>query len=189
MSHYQVTALWSGWSGAPGYTRMRFTADSGVDVQADATAMQAWFSAVRLFIPSTISISWDGAAPIFDENGNLTEEDTYTPPAPVQGGLATGTGYSAATGFVVDWMTSSFRNNRRVRGRTFLVPAVGFQLDGTVLDANRTTVTNASNTLVGAAPMIVWSRPPTGATTGGAESPVESAVVPDKAAVMRSRRD
>lgn len=189
LTHFQITATWTGFKGAPGYTRLRFTSNSGASADDCANAMRTWFAACAAYIPNTIRINWDGNAPIFDENGNLVDVNVYTPPATVSG--STAVQYPGPAGAVVDWLTSSFRNNRRVRGRSFLVPLGNcYDTDGSLQGTALSALQNAGNALVGAGVgMIVWSRPAPGSISGGAESPVMNALVPDFTTVLRSRRD
>jgi hypothetical protein len=187
MAFTRLTALWQGAAGLPGYTRMRF--DGSLDASAAATAagrMRAFFAAFTLRIPTPVNITWDGVAQIFDTTGTLTGQVNYTPPALVQG--ASGDPYSAPSGFVVNWLTGAIFDGHQVRGRTFLVP-----LTGAAFSADGTPATNALTEVRGAATALVAGTPPL-VIFGGKDGAFVTATVtgsnvPDRAAVLRSRRD
>jgi hypothetical protein len=93
-------------------------------------------------------------------------------------------------------------NFRRVRGRTFIVPIGGASLagDGTLDATKQGNIQSAANTLVASAAatvqLVIWSRPfPGDPNNGGSfardgsSHPVKSALVRDKVAMLRSRRD
>jgi len=104
---------------------------------------------------------------------------------------STGTGpFPSAVGARVKWATSGVRNNRRVRGSTFICPLTNscFQSDGTI----DTTVLTAMNTIASGlftalgGDMRIYSRPVAGA--GGQASVVTGGLIPDKVSWLRSRR-
>lgn len=156
-----------------------------------ATAVAGFFSGIATALPSSVSISMQPTIDTLDEtNGALVgQQDIEVPPSVSGGGT---NNYSAASGAVVNWLTTAYRNGRRVRGRTFLVP-----LSSTVYDSNGdlssgflTDIREAAEGLVSAPDttgMVVWSRPRGGA--GGDINPVTGVSVPDLGAVLRSRRD
>lgn len=199
----RITALWSGFTGAPGYSNFHFATDPGffdgglfgdaeqVAAQAAADRVRAAFQAARSFIPQGVNVNIESEAEVLDsDTGEIVgfgevEADTVT-------GLGGAGGWSAASGAVVNWRTNDYRFGRRIRGRTFLVPLAGgaYQADGTLSGDGRTAVQEFGTTMVagGAAPEFgVWSRPRDGA--GGVFATVTSSNVPDMAAVLRSRRD
>jgi hypothetical protein len=87
------------------------------------------------------------------------------------------------------WRTSGLRHGRRVQGSTFIVPlALGsYQSDGTLVDANVTTIRNAAQTLLGSQALQILSKATPG-TSDGQANPVISVTVPDKVSWLRSRR-
>ena len=104
----------------------------------------------------------------------------------------TGVGaYTAPSGCVINWRTAGVVDGRRLRGRSFMVPLHGgaYDSDGTISAAALTSLRTALATFqAAAAPVLqVWSRPLDGA--GGSNHTVTSADIPDKAAILRSRRD
>jgi hypothetical protein len=105
-------------------------------------------------------------------------------------GLAAGK-YSAASGYMVHWLTGSFLNGRQVRGKTFFVPidAGSYDTNGTLDNTTRTNIQTAANTLVATNQLLCWHRPTEAAPASGHAYPITSALVPDKVAILRSRRD
>lgn len=188
MPFTRITALWTGAAGLPGFSRFRFdTAMTGAEAAAAASRVRAFFEAIKTSIPSGISITFDGVATVFSDVGVQTGIVAYTPPANVSGGAA-GT-YSAPAGGVINWLTGLFHGGRQIRGRTFLVPlgSGAFQSDGTIATATLSAVLTAGNALLGGGPpMIVFSNDGAGFT---AVTPVTGCNMPDRAAVLRSRRD
>jgi hypothetical protein len=138
--------------------------------------------------------------------GTVTEELTsreITPTFTTVTGLGTGSAMQALA-IVVTWRTTIAA--RRGRGRTFVGPVATsvMQSDGTITDANRTTVQNAANALVTSS--VGWGSGAVGvygynaAKMPGKENPrdpndgrvlrdVTGAQIRDLFGVLRSRRD
>lgn len=111
--------------------------------------------------------------------------------------------YAAPTGWVADWTTATIADGKRIRGRTYMVPASSnvFSLDGsiddTILAEFRFDCDKFQKATVGN--LAVWHRPRLArvadathkalAAHAGSHALVTGSTVPDKAAVMRSRRD
>lgn len=193
MAITRITAQWSGFRGAPGYSNFFFD-DAFLDpdaAAAAAVAVQAFFNEMRSLFPPTLNINIQPTADIIDEaSGQITSVVDFPAPGSVVGN---GVGnYSAATGAVVNWNTGDYINGRRVRGRTFLVPLdnTAFDVNGDINSSSLGTLRTAAEELVTAtldAPLAVWHRPVGGA--GGSSHVVSSSTVPDLGAVLRSRRD
>jgi hypothetical protein len=188
MAYTRITALWTGAAGLPGYTRLKFMGDlDAAGATSAAARMRTFFDAIKSFIPQGITIGFNETAQIFNVQRELTGEVAYTVPATVTGG---GIGnYAAPVGLVVNWITGSFFNGRKVRGRTFIVPAsnTAFFSDGTLQSSTMSTVVTAAQALAAGTPNL-------GITSGNgvdtfALQNVTGASVPDRAAVLRSRRD
>lgn len=188
MAHTRITAIWTGATGLPGYTRMRFAGE--LDAAGAATAagrMRTFFDAVKAYIPSVVSINFAEAAQVYNTARELQAEVGFTPPASVVG---VGSGaFSAPAGMVVNWLTGAVVNGRKVRGRSFMVPLAGaaFATDGTPGPTTVTTFQGAAAALLTGTPALIIA----GGTpeTGSVEASVTGASVPDRAAVLRSRRD
>lgn len=189
----RVTAEWTGFSGAPGYSNFHFIGDGGgYDLAGARSVVHGFFDAMSNSLPNSVEVSINQQGEILDTlTGELTgylDDDTLL--EPVSGGP--NTTYSGATGAVVNWLTGSVRAGRRVRGRTFLVPldALSFDATGTLTNTALENVRSGAELLVDSAPVTgfcVWARPANG--MAGLAAPVTGARVPDLAAVLRSRRD
>lgn len=193
-----VTAVWQGFTGAPGYSRFNFLE------LANPSAVQAAVNAVRslLFVHgqsmlNTWSIGVQSLVQHHDlATGVLTGESTAgTPAAGINGSLAATTVYAGGSGLVVNWITGQFWNGRKVRGRTFIVPAVNvYSSDGTITSGVQSNWQSAGNTFAATSGItpVVWakkfddSNPPK--QLAGAAFTITGTLVPDRAAQLRTRR-
>lgn len=196
----RVTSVWSGFSGAPGYTNLYFgggvdgIVETSVEAGVCATRTRAFFNAMVGLLPSGLQITVLPTVAKLDEgSGDLEDEFTVNPAPTAVVGTAVGN-YAAPAGACVNWRTATIISGRRLRGRTFLVPlsSGAFFSDGTPSTAALTTINAAANELatgpVGLGePLVVWARPTNGA--GGAVGRAVSGNAADKAAILRSRRD
>lgn len=194
---------WSGFTGAPGYSAFYFSTDAGfwdgglIGDSAEAAATSAAgrvhsaFTGILSQLPEDVSLDIEDECLILDSASGETlgfveiEADDF---ASTRG---TG-GYSGPSGAVVNWRTNDYRNGRRIRGRTFLVPLAGsaYQSDGTLTSSALGSLRDFGSSVIGSGgdPQFgVWSRPRDGA--GGVFASAVNSNVPDMAAVLRSRRD
>lgn len=199
---FQVTTEWSGGPGGTGFTNLYFEhSDPPSDGAADACAnVGTFWTAVKVLIPSAYTLTIQPAVKVIEATtGDLDDIIDTTPPAPI---ACSGAGtFAAPAGACVDWLTTTVHGSRRMQGRTFLVPlfSSAFQADGSLLDAYRTTISGAASALIAAAgPTFgVWGRPivadpdatPPVVGRAGLFGAVVSSRVPDKIAVLTSRRD
>lgn len=189
----KITAEWSGFPGAPGYTNLYFMGGGGLitDAQQCADRVRRAFGHLVPLFPTNMNIQINSEVPVIDEStGMITDFRTVTPPTKIGGG-GTG-GYAGPTGAVVTWRTNDLKNGRRIRGRTFLVPLAGsaFEANGSLGGASLLPLRQFADELIGGdldSEFVVWSRPVGGA--GGVAATVTAATIPDMAAVLRSRRD
>lgn len=203
MDMLRVTLRWAGFIGGPGYSNFFFASDAGfwdggiltpdAEVAAQGAALRVADATREIspYIPSDVTFSIEPGVDVLDsdtgEIQGLVDIDSE------QMGIPNGDGgYSAASGAVVNWNTAQYRNGRRVRGRTFLVPLSGnaYESDGTLTDPALGSIRDFASEIIGdgSAPAFgVWSRPRAGA--GGVFAPVTGSSVPDMSAVLRSRRD
>lgn len=195
---FRVVVNWTGFTGGPGFTNLYFrTAGSTAvlldDAQDAVTKVDAWATAISNHLPTSVSVRVDPTVVEMNEqNGQQIGFLPTTAPAAHPGGDSTG--YSAASGACFNWYTSGVRNGRRVRGRTFIVPLGGGKYDssGTLGTTTLTAFNNATATLLAAttkSSMQVWSRPSAKGATDGIAFPIASYTLPDKAAILTSRRD
>lgn len=194
----KVTINWTGFTGAPGYTNLYFrNSTPGVinqtvvdnAISKTHTWIQAWDDA----LPNTVTLTVDPTVDeINDTNGSLVAFWTGTPGSANVGGSTLT--YSAVSGACVNWYTSTVRNGRRIRGRTFMVPigSNGMDTNGTLNNTSRTAWITATGVLTAAsgdARLVVWGRPSAPAATDGVSAEVTSFTIPDKVAYLSSRRD
>lgn len=203
MNILRITAQWSGFPGAPGYSNFFFAADPGffdggiLTPDAEVAATNARdrvgdaFDAISALIPQGVTVETQGEAVILDSDTGESLNSIDIPSLTVDAAINSGATFAGPVGGVVNWRTNDYRFGRRIRGRTFLVPltTLAFEDDGTLLDSSRTRLRAFGTAMIGdGGPAFgVWSRPRAGA--GGVFATVTSASVPDLAAVLRSRRD
>lgn len=194
MALYRVKARWTGFSGAPGYSIFHFndSVDSATYTpDTAAAAVRKFFFDQQSLLPSAVSINVDTAVDVINPaDGKMVDIQNATA-TPTVTGTQTGT-FAAVAGALVHWNTSGVRNGRRVRGKTFMVPlgTVIYQSDGTLNPGSMTTIQTAADNLINdsASALVCYARPSD--TLGpGQQYLVTSARVPDKAVIMRSRRD
>ena len=189
----KVQAVWTGFGGGPGTTTMYAT------VAADLlTPLRAFFNSLIAILPTGLTITLPGIGDIInDADGELTGTwGPVTSPAPVVGtGVAV---YSAPSGVSVQWHTTGIVGGRRVKGRTYLVPWLGLQADGSPSPTSLATLSTALGTYLAASAgnMKIWQRPraasdgpPPVAARAGSSWPVDGSQVGDFMSVLRSRRD
>jgi hypothetical protein len=200
---WQVTWKWAGGIGGAGYSNLYFAATAGdaTEALAAATKSRLLFDGVKSLIASGITITLNGDVRLLeDTTGDLVTIMTVSGPAAVNGGGA-GSTYPAASGGCVDWLTGVVHGKHLMVGRTFIVPmhstaySAGKLASGAITTMG--TAAEACRTASGPA-LGVWGRPravftrPDGtvrpALTGAFASAISSRI-PDKAVVLRSRRD
>jgi hypothetical protein len=195
---YRVKTTWSGMPGAPGVSTMYLNA---TPTAADLTAIRTFFNALVAGLPNTATLQVQGVGDVIsDTNGALSSTWVTTAPGVVTGTSASG--YAGPTGACVHWLTNGIVRRRRVKGTTYIVPSVNqYDANGTLLGAWVTTVSGAAATMFGAmiGKFVVWNRPLYGPRPGpgaerpilesGSSHPVVGSQVPDKAVVLRTRRD
>ena len=194
----RVKVRWSGFIGSPGWSNFYFDTGDGTFYTAEdagpaADRVAAFLQTIRPRFPSAVTwqIQPDVEA-ISASKGELMFVHSAGARAPITGGAAAAS-YSGASGIVVTWRTAGVRNGRRVRGRTFLVPAAtaAYGDDGTIGPTTLEDINAAAAQLINDPSPLklgVWARPSAVGATDGQWHPVTAASVPDMAAVLRSRR-
>lgn len=201
----RVRAALSGWpSGGPGVSTHFFkpglveTMPEYAQLAADRVknsfiaGATLFFSGFRWTVESVVD-------EIDDTNGNVLSSIGVTGSTGV-GGSGTGWG-PTPVGTLVRWETATYivtpgagGGSRRLRGRTFLSPIDVSMLegDGTPSANAITHTTSFANSMRDAGittlQHVIWHRPSPGGTNGES-APTTGAVVPNKYAVLRSRRD
>lgn len=180
--------------GSPGVSTMYL---SDAPVAANLTTIRTFWNALVAGLPNTLSLQVFGSGDIIDDtDGRIAGSWTAAAPAVVAGTSASG--YGAPVGSCVNWLTNGIVAHRHVRGRTFIVPTVNqFEPGGTLLATWITTLTTAASTMMtGLAPLLtIWARPfepkpgDDAPARDGSSHQAIGVSVPDKAIVLRSRRD
>lgn len=187
----RIRVTWTGFIGGPGVSTFYC-----LDPATFRPGLVTYWNAVKGNLPQTCNITVESEGDIInDVDGEVTGTWSAGTPAAMAGG-DTGV-YSAPTGICVTWKTNTIASGKHLRGRTFLVPFTlsAFDLDGSLSAAARLNQEQKAQALVAASPgqMLVWHRPRKATTLKpfrpGSSGAVSTAVVADKAAVLRSRRD
>lgn len=190
-----IRTVWTGGPSSPGLTQIAIQSDGTSNIDAAAAAVRTFWSNFAVSIPDGHTLAVEQLVEKFDEaTGQLIGETLQAnAPAPVTGTNIEA--WAAGIGVRIDWGTSSIRNGRRVKGRTFLVPVTttAFDTGGELnIDTRAAWLGHAIGLLdaleTNGTPMVIWSRPSLKWPVGGI-SPVISAQVPRKPAVLRNRRD
>lgn len=198
-SVFRATAVWNGFTGAPGYTKFSYSDvlnQAGYD--ACANQMRTFFDSLKGLFHTTWTIQVQNTIQEFDSISSqlLAEHNVTTTPAVVTG-TAVVAPYAGGSGASIGWKTGLFFYGRRLKGRTYLVPLAAsvYESDGTLTAAAISTIKNAADALIAAtgAEFCIWgkkfdtSNPPI--QIGGGLAPAQSSVVKDAASQLRSRRN
>ena len=177
---------WTGFVGGPGVTTLYWDAGSAVNL----TAWNAFLTAIQARFPTVVTWQSQNQGDVIESTTGVISGSWAGAAQPSVSGTGVGA-YTAPSGCVINWRTAGVVDGRRLRGRSFMVPLHGgaYDSDGTISAAALTSLRTALATFqAAAAPVLqVWSRPLDGA--GGSNHTVTSADIPDKAAILRSRRD
>lgn len=184
----EYRALWSVPGGGTGYTVLHFTiAGTSGAAQQIAEDVQDFFTGLSGQLPDDIDVSFDSEVLDLDEAGTLTAVWPVTPPAAVSG-VSTAV-YSRAQGARIDWSTDTIVAGRRLTGRTYVVPirSTSFDTVGLLTSSDQAAFQTEADDFITATglnrPLRVWSR------TNASSAVVQTAAIPSKGAVLRSRRD
>jgi hypothetical protein len=194
----KCTINWTGFIGAPGFTNLYFrNATPGIIDQAvvdnAVSKVEALVTNMQTRLPASVTVQTDATIEVIEDSDGKLQGFMNATVAAAKVGTGTGN-YSAASGAVFNWYTGTVRNGRRIRGRSFFVPLAGSALgtDGTIdttqLAAMRSFVPSV-HAASGASRLVVWGRPSGIGATDGVSAEVITSTVPDKVAVLTSRRD
>lgn len=184
---------WQGPTGGPGVTVFHGRPSDLISDQDAANELseraRAFFEALTALVPSGYALSYEQEVVELNTATGVLE-DVYTVPAQADTVMAGGGDWAAPAGARVEWRTSAIVANRRLQGRTFVVPitALAFDLGGTLDAGAITALTNAANAFMDDAVFdqvdpCIWSR------THGILADITGFVIPDQATILRSRRD
>jgi hypothetical protein len=180
-----------GYVGGPGVTTFYC-----LDPAAALPELKGLMAGVAAFQPADYHIHYPTAGDMIDPiNGTLTGGWTAGARA---GDVGTaGEGYAAPVGGMVDWHTGDILDGHRLTGRSYFVPLVSgvWEIDGSLNASVQSTLQTLATAKVASLTdnLVVWHRPRKASVKhpvarDGGYSVVTSAVVPSKAAVLRSRR-
>lgn len=193
MPYTEMVVVWSGVTGLPGYSKFRFIGSvTGSALTSAATNLSTMLTVLKPAIPTLVTWTIQPGVSVHADDGTLLTEDTIpTPPAAIVG---TGAGaYSSASGFYIRWNTGAINGGHKVVGRTYFVPVTAniLQADGTIIEASRTAYLTAAQAFATSTPSpAINSRARPGNPLAGNQTiAIQSANIPDKQVVLRSRRD
>lgn len=193
----RVTVTGTGWPGAPSVNQYYFNApDHATNDQASFSwerVRDAW-EQLKTLCPNYVSHIVQAEVEDIDEATGEIRGSTITEGTGGSiGGVGTGLSLPPATAACLNLVTGEFKNGRKVRGRTFVSPISqgSSDADGTPTAACLAIVAAVSDIMVedtgSGENYVVWSRPVNEA--GGTMHAVGSMTMPDRFAVLRSRRD
>lgn len=193
MTIARVAARWAGFPGAPGYSNFHFsTTPTSGDYEAERQLVHDFFSAFSTRLPSRVDITIPTTVELYDESTGVLQDYIESGEELAVSTAGASNAYSGPTGAVINWLTNTVTNGRRMRGRTFIVPLANtaYESDGTLTSSALDDLNAGASVLSSAgfgSGFCVWSRPQGGGS--GAVGEVTGHRVPDMAAVLRSRRD
>lgn len=195
---YRYKAFWSIPNAGPSVSTFHLENDGASNLQAAADAIRVFFNNRAALLPNEVTVTFDSTVDVLDPStGTLVGSQPVTSPALVTGS-GTGT-WAAGSGVRLDWLTDGFLAGRRVKGRTFLVPAVGgaFGTDGRVLQTQVAATNGSAGTLISAlaansTALGIWARPFDGSSEAppraGSFHVVTGASASSLAATLRGRK-
>lgn len=176
---------WTGFPGAPGYSVFY-----GPTLSAHEADIRNLFQSIKNQFPQSVFWNYPSSGFIINDATGVATGTWSTAGQATSQGSDVGS-YAAASGASTTWLTAGINaRGHRVKGRTFWVPMAGsaFDTDGTLKSSTVTAWLAAHNAFLAAVAghFSVWTRPVGG--SGGASNPVTGFSLPDRAAVLRSRR-
>jgi len=182
----RLRLAWTGFTGAPGVST--FYAMSPYNARA---AVWTFADAIKSLLPPDVTLNVEESGDILDPVTGIPSS-TWSNPTSMAGvvGTASAAPYAAPAGACINWLTGTVVGRHRLRGKTYIVPLAqsAYENDGTLSSTAFSLLTSAANALAAdASETVIWHRPTGG--SGGVIGSVLGAVVTDKAAVLRSRRD
>lgn len=192
----RTRVTWTGWGGEPGVSTFYFFAplENAEAAAAVITRVHTYCGMVRICLPPVIQLQVQGLVDVLNPDTGLVYDTLSVTPPIAHNGTANPTGMApAALAINGQFTTNTFNAGRRLRGRTYISPIASkcYGGGGEMTLASKGDAIAALNALVGLVDeprwLGVWHRPKNG--TGGVLAPVTAVSVPDKLAVLRSRRD
>lgn len=190
----RVRVNWTNFPGAPGLSTFYLEAST-----TNLAPLKTFFTAIKDLFPNALTTDVQNSGDVIDTGTNKITGAWVGSGGGTSVSAATANPFSGASGAYVRWLTNAVLNGRRLSGRTYLVPLNQLQYgnDGSLSTTAQSTITTAASALITSyAGSLTCYGPPRDAGTLGPgdpgkaaiNSPIIAAVVPDIAAVMRSRR-
>jgi hypothetical protein len=181
----RVRVNWTGFVGGPGVSTFYF-----LDTSTVMEPLHIFLTHMATKIPPDVTMRIaDSGDKVNEVTGAISGTWTEDLTDPI-----VGTGdprYAAPLGFIVVWSTDDVGAHRRIRGKTFFVPASGelFSYTGDVGNDMRVTLEGFAQVFAADVVdnLMVWHRPRGGA--GGLAHAVTRASIPTEACILTSRRD
>jgi hypothetical protein len=195
VGYFNVLWTSTGYTGAPGYTKLHFFASNStrptvVEVNNAVTATRALLAATSTYLPTGVTYAFQNPIQWFNDSGTLLGEVSSTAaPANVVG--SGGSNYPGGAGAVIFWDTGSLNGGHKIRGRTYIVPlsTTAFANDGTLATGLVSGLQAAVNTYVGTNPQpCVNSRKLGQDDRADTTVTVLGGTVKDRSAFLRTRR-
>ena len=196
-SLFRLRSQLTGFPGGPGVATFYF-----LDVSTAVESISSFWGRIAPSMPPSVTVTTE-------RTGDTIEDTTGALVGSWVGGVTTphvgasAGQYSAPSGGLVEWMTNTILDGKRIRGRTFIVPlgASQYDTDGSLSNGLVVGFLSAGTQLIleQSTSFVVWHRPFKGrAAIGtrparpahlGGHGLVTASRTPDKSVVLRSRRD
>lgn len=186
----------SGFAGAPGVATFYST-----DVTSLRAALVDLWGGLGPIMPNTFTAQIESVGDVINSATGAIE-GTWTGDVLSASGSGGGPDYAGPVGATISWLTADVADGSRIRGRTFVVPLPTSAYDGsgTLLESTRTVIQTVATAFVAAAApgFVIWHRPRLARPASGrlkflpahdgSLHIVNGTIVPDRAQVLRSRR-
>lgn len=174
------------WEQAGGFTGLNTFYQTG---DVDLANYRALYVAFQASLPDDVTISFLDANLTYESDTGEVLSSYTTDPATDIAGTSSGD-FARGVGVLLRWNTDAFRNNRRVRGRTYVVPVevASFNTLGNVDAGFISGAVTAGNDFIAAqaAQNFIWHHPVN--DVGGVINAVTSCGMSATPAILRSRR-
>jgi hypothetical protein len=204
MTILRVRVVTDGWSGGPGLNTFYFNGMNTLGHAEDVvTRVQAAMDLAKNIYPSNITIQVQPTVDQLDEaNGDMTGTWATPPQDQLLGSQGANDIAPPATAMLLQYQTGTYSDGSRLRGHAFFSPVAGLFAspdgtpDGTALTSLRAAGAALLDSGLAPSDLCVWRRPRAAYTYKGKSHPdrvgstgaVTSTSVPDRFAVLKSRR-
>lgn len=193
MPLHRIRSTWNGTTGLPGISTFYSSAPPS---DLELLAIQNFWGDIAAFIPDAVTIQVEPFGDILDTaTGQLTGSWDVGITVPLVNCTGLG-GYAANAGLCLGWNTEAVVDGRRLKGRTFLVPAAPVCFSGGGTPSSETSqIRTAAEEMatVFAGRLQVWHRPRPGLGgapgSGGSVGTIIGAYISSRTSQLKSRRD